>query len=144
MKGVVVTLLKKIPGELGDVRHGLKQSDSDFQSFGEAYFSTVKKGYVKGWKKHQRMVLNLIVAEGKIRFIIYDDRQGSETQGQYFQITLSPAENYSRLTIQPGLWLAFEGVGDGNNLLLNIASIEHDPTEAESSSVTDGKIKLPI
>ena len=43
-------------------------------------------------------------------------------------VTLSHS-NYKRLTIPPGLWVAFEGIGMNLNLLLNIADLEHDPQE---------------
>ena len=33
--------------------------------------------------------------------------------------------------MEPGLWLAFRGL-DSENMLLNLASIEHDPNESEN------------
>jgi dTDP-4-dehydrorhamnose 3,5-epimerase len=143
MKGIAITPLKIIINDLGSVMHALKMDDNGFFSFGEAYFSTVKKGVIKGWKKHTQMILNIVVPVGKIKFVIYDDRLDSDTSGQYFEIILSARENYQRLTIQPGLWVAFEGLGDDENLLLNIASIKHDPSEAENCAVDSGKIKYP-
>ena len=123
----ILTPLKIIPGEKGDVLRALKKSEDTFFGFGEAYFSTVKKGQFKGWKKHSRMVLNLIVPVGSIRFYIVDLSRDISTD----TIVLS-TDNYCRLTVMPGIWLGFEGIGDGTNLLLNIATVEHDPTEAES------------
>lgn len=129
--GVVLTSLKKIQHPLGDVFHAIKASENTFEKFGEAYFSTVNHHAIKGWKKHTEMVLNLVVPAGEIRFVIYDDREGSLTKEQFFDVTLSQ-DNYQRLTVAPGLWLAFQGVGSNLNLLLNIASLEHNPTEAIS------------
>lgn len=128
--GVVLTSLKKIQHPLGDVFHAMKASEYTFEKFGEAYFSTVNYQAIKGWKKHTEMVLNLVVPVGEIRFVIYDDREGL-TKGHFFDVTLSQ-DNYQRLTVAPGLWLAFQGVGSNLNLLLNIASLEHNPTEAIS------------
>ena len=132
MGGINVTSLRVIENIKGDIYHVLKTSETDFDDFGEAYFSLVKKNAIKGWKKHLRMTLNLVVPFGEIQFVIYDEIDNSFTT-----ITLSP-ENYKRLTIKPNLWLAFRGVGD-NNILLNIASIEHDPKE--SINVDLGAIK---
>lgn len=130
IKGVTVTPLKRIHHPQGDVYHGLKASEESFKSFGEAYFSTVLFDSIKGWKKHSEMTLNLIVPMGAIRFVVYDDRESSPTKGKFFDITIS-AENYCRLTVAPGLWMAFQGRDKNNvNLLLNLASIEHNPTEA--------------
>lgn len=131
---VLLTPLHIIPGDSGDVLHALKQNEVSFKGFGEAYFSTVQKQAIKGWKKHRRMILNLIVPSGSIRFVLYDDRRESRSFQTIQEVILSK-ENYQRLTVPPGIWMAFQGLSNEVNMLLNIASIPHDPAEAE---------KLPI
>lgn len=128
--GVLVTPLKQIFHPKGDVWHALKNSDTGFCGFGEAYFSTIYYQDIKIWKKHLRMTLNFVVPVGKIRIIVYDDRFDSKTRGNFYDITLS-SDNYKRITIPPDLWVAFSGVGEGLNLLLNVANLEHDPGEVE-------------
>ena len=123
MDGVTVTKLKRIHHPKGDLLHAMKSSDIGFSGFGEAYFSSIKKGETKGWKKHKSMILNIIVPVGAIEFIIYD-----EGNDKYLKIILSN-KNYKRLTIEPGLWVCFSGI-DKFNLLLNIASCEHNPNES--------------
>ena len=59
--GVLLTPLKIIEREQGNVMHALKNSDAGFDGFGEAYFTFVNNGVIKGWKKHREMTLNLIV-----------------------------------------------------------------------------------
>ncbi len=136
---VIVTPLRIIPGESGEVMHALKQPEESFQGFGEAYFSTVNNGSVKGWKRHQRMILNLVVPLGTIRFVLYDGRPGSKSFQSFQELTLS-RENYQRLTVPPGIWMAFQGIGDGENMLLNIASIPHDPAEADNLPIHNDQI----
>ena len=136
IEGVILTPLKQIVNPKGDLYHAMKQSDNGYKSFGEAYFSTVIKDEIKGWKKHTIMVLNLIVPIGAVEFIIYDDRIDSSTKNQFFSLILSQ-ENYQRLTVPAGVWMAFKGIGEDLNMLLNIASIEHDPSEAISKQLTD-------
>ena len=131
---VILTPLRIIPGDSGDVMHALKQNEASFNGFGEAYFSTVQKLTVKGWKKHRNMVLNLIVPSGAIRFVLYDDRTDSKSF-QIFQEVILSKENYQRLTVPPGVWMAFQGMSDEKNILLNIASIPHDPSEADNLPV---------
>jgi dTDP-4-dehydrorhamnose 3,5-epimerase len=128
---VVLTPLKIIKGDHGDVLHVIKSTDETFTNFGEAYFSTVSFQSIKGWKKHHKMILNLVVPVGAIKFVMYDDRKNSETFQQFQEITLSK-DNYQRLTIPPGIWVAFAGVANADNILLNVASIPHQPLEAES------------
>lgn len=136
IQGVKLTPLKKIIHPQGDVLHGIKKTDDGFTEFGEAYFSTIKTGLIKPWKKHIRMTLNLIVPIGEVRFVIYDDRKYSETYKSFMDITLS-INHYYRLTIPPNVWIAFEGIGDGLNLLLNVADLEHDPNEIVRLEIQD-------
>ena len=125
MDGVILTPLKRILNQKGDIFHAMKKRDDGFDGFGEAYFSSVSKDTIKGWKKHTQMTLNIVVPIGKIKFVVYD-----EYKEEFFSVVLSQ-ENYQRLTIKSGQWLAFRGV-ETNNLLLNIASIEHDTDEVKS------------
>ncbi len=122
MDGVIITPLKKVLNKDGDIFHGMKKTDNGFDGFGEAYFSSINKGSIKGWKKHTQMTLNIVVPIGAINFVIYND-----LNGDFFSVELSQ-KNYQRLTIKSGYWLAFKGIGE-NNILLNLASIEHDPEE---------------
>lgn len=126
MDGVILSPLKQIANPKGDIYHALKKSDKSFHGFGEAYFTTVNFNEIKGWKKHTKMILNLIVPVGAVQFIIFNDETG-----EFKDITLSQ-RNYQRLTVPSGLWVAFKGISSELNLVLNIASIEHDPNEAEN------------
>lgn len=128
--GVFLTPLKRIYHPQGDVFHGMKKSDIGYSGFGEAYFSTIHYGDTKPWKKHFDMTLNFVVPLGEIRFVIYDDRENSETKNNFFDITLGDS-NYQRITIPPGVWVSFNGVSTTCNLLLNLANLEHDPNEIE-------------
>ena len=39
------------------------------------------------------------------------------------------------------VWMAFKGVGDEKSLLLNVASIPHDPIESEVKKLDEIKYK---
>tara|TARA_B100000073_G_scaffold348438_1_gene367288 strand:+ start:5020 stop:5469 length:450 start_codon:yes stop_codon:yes gene_type:complete len=134
--GVIVTPLKIIKHELGDILHGMKSSDNGFKRYGEAYFSKIKYGEIKGWNKHNSLVMNLIVPIGKVGFVIYDDRKSSQTVGEYFALDISN-KNYKRLTVPQNLWVAFCGIGKDENIILNIASEEHDRNEVEKKGLDD-------
>lgn len=136
IEGVSVTPLKRILHDKGDIYHAMKCSEESFYSFGEAYFSSVHYADVKGWKKHSKMILNLVVPIGAIKFVAYDGREGSKTYENFFEVTISK-DNYCRLTIPAGVWLSFQGVNKEFNLLLNLASIEHDPAESISCDISD-------
>ena len=69
---IKVSKLKKINSPNGSVMHALKKNDNDFSSFGEVYFSKIKKNKIKGWKMHNKMKSNLIVPFGEVRFVFFD------------------------------------------------------------------------
>ena len=132
MDKIILTPLKQIFHPKGNIFHAMKKSDNGFNGFGEAYFSTVNKYGIKGWKKHTKMTLNLVVPIGEIEFVIYD-----ESNNNFFEVILSK-DNYQRLTIKPNVWMAFRGK-DEYNMLLNIANIEHDPNEAITKELSEIK-----
>ena len=142
IEGVVVTPLKQIYHPKGDVFHAMKCVDPGYKGFGEAYFSSIMGGLVKAWKRHSRMTLNLVCIVGKIHFVLYDNREGSSTNGSFMEVTLSPEspETYKRLTIPPGVWMGFVGIDKDKSILLNVANIPHDPTEQVNIPVDESDI----
>lgn len=130
MDKIIVTPLKQIHHPKGDIFHAMKKSDNGFAGFGEAYFSSINKKEIKGWKKHTQMTLNLIVVVGEIEFVVFD-----EDSQEFFSLNLSQ-NNYNRLTIKPNVWIAFRGIGE-YNMLLNLASIEHEPSESINMALED-------
>jgi dTDP-4-dehydrorhamnose 3,5-epimerase len=134
----LLTPLRRIEHEKGDLYHGMKAGDPGFAGFGEAYFTTVLIGQIKGWKKHHEMVLNLVVPVGEICFYVHDESIGKTTAYK-----LGP-ENYARLTVPAGYWVAFEGRGIGVNLACNLASIVHRADEAVSVDLSSFPLDFPV
>jgi dTDP-4-dehydrorhamnose 3,5-epimerase len=131
IKDVLLTPLNVIDTAGGSVMHAMKASSLGYEGFGEAYFSKIDSGAIKAWKRHERMTLNIIVPKGKIRFILFDDRDFHNIQIQ--EIIISK-DNYCRLTVPPMIWMGFQGV-DNDSMLLNIANIEHDPNEVDNKNI---------
>ena len=132
--GVIYTPLSIIDTKGGDILHAMKSSDVGFFGFGESYFSTIEPNAIKGWKLHHEMVLNLVVPLGGVKFVIFDDRKGSKTEGRFSEFILS-RKNYGRLTVAPKLWVAFKGVDLQDSLILNIANIPHNPNETDKKGI---------
>ena len=128
IEGVILTPLNRIFHPKGDVFHGMKKSDEGFTGFGEAYFSIIKNGEIKGWKKHKKMTMNLIVPVGIVSFVLYDDRKSSSSRNKFYSVTFSQ-DNFQRLTVPSGIWYAFKGNSNDLNLILDVADLEHDPHE---------------
>ena len=136
--GVILTPLDIIQAPGGNVMHAMKKSSPGYSSFGEAYFSQVNNGVVKGWKRHKKMWLNIVVPVGKIRFVLFDDRDASYLK---FQEIILSKENYCRLTVPPMVWMGFQGLDLDVSLLLNIADIEHSPQESDRKTIDSIKFE---
>jgi len=121
---IVTTKLARIATPGGDVMHAMRETDDGYCGFGEAYFSWVDRGAIKAWKQHQRMTMNLVVPFGEVRFVFM-----AETSQGSFREERVGMPNYVRLTVPPGIWFGFQGIGE-RNLILNLANIAHDPSEA--------------
>ena len=130
IEGVRVTPLRQISDERGKVMHMLRSDASDFPGFGEVYFSTVFPGAIKAWHIHSRMTLNYAVPHGRIKFVLYDDREASKTRGELQEFFLGP-DNYYLVTVPPLVWNGFKGLGTEMAIVANCASIPHDPTEID-------------
>jgi dTDP-4-dehydrorhamnose 3,5-epimerase len=130
VEGLRCVPLKRIPDERGTIYHMLKASDPHFLRFGEIYFSTIYPGVVKGWHKHREMTLNYACVHGRIKLVVYDDREDSPTRGRLQEIFLGP-DNYSLVVIPPLVWNGFKGMGSDMAVVANCCTHEHDPSRSE-------------
>ena len=128
--GAHVIPLKRIPDERGTVYHMLRSTDPHFRQFGEIYFSTVYRGVIKGWHRHRDMTLNYACIFGRIKLVIYDDREGSPTKGELQEVFLGP-DNYVLVIIPPGVWNGFKGMSDPYAIVANCCTHPHDPSRSE-------------
>lgn len=139
IEGVKVTPLKQILDERGKIMHMLRCDSEVFQGFGEIYFSCVHPGAIKGWHIHKEMVLNYAVPHGNIKFVLYDDRSTSSTRGKLQEIFMGP-DNYCLVTVPPGVWNGFKGIGHETAIVANCASIPHRADEIDRLDPFDPSI----
>src|SRR5205823_820714 len=125
--GVAVYPLRRIPDERGTILHMLKSTDEHFAGFGEIYFSTVYRYVVKRWHKHRDMTLNYACIFGRVKVVVYDDREGSPTSGNVQENFLGP-DNHALVVIGPGVWVGFKGLSEPFAIVANCATHPHDPT----------------
>jgi len=128
IKGVIIKPLKKIPDERGMILHMLRRDDREFKQFGEIYFSFVYPGVIKGWHLHKKMTLNYAVIQGTIKLVLFDARKNSRTKGELMEI-FTGEDNYCLITIPPGVWNGFKGIGVKPAMVANCATLAHDPKE---------------
>jgi dTDP-4-dehydrorhamnose 3,5-epimerase len=128
IEGVFIEKLKKIDDPRGNLRHMLRCDAPYFKSFGEVYFSEIKPGMIKAWRKHLKMTQLFAVPVGNIRLVIFDDRKLSPTVGEIMEIETG-VDNYCLIRIPPCVWYGFKGVSSPLSLITNCADIPHDPNE---------------
>lgn len=128
--GVQIIPLRRIPDERGTILHMMRATDPHFKQFGEIYFSTIYKDVIKGWHRHREMTLNYACVFGRIKLVLYDDREGSTTRGELMEIFLGP-DNYSLAIIPPEVWNGFKGMSDPMALVANCCTHVHDPSRSE-------------
>jgi dTDP-4-dehydrorhamnose 3,5-epimerase len=133
IEGVIFMPKKRIVDERGSVMHHIRADSPEFKGFGEVYMSTVKCGVIKAWKRHKLMWQSFTVPMGRILFVLHDTRPHSPTEG--VSITYEVGESdYGLLQIPPLVWYGFRGMTEGDSLIVNCASIPHDPSEVERLS----------
>jgi dTDP-4-dehydrorhamnose 3,5-epimerase len=132
---ILVTPLRRIETEGGDVLHAMKQSDAGYAGYGEAYFSWISAGAIKAWKRHTQMVINVVVPVGQVRFVFRC--VNTLTGVEEFRVDEIGVDSYARITVPPGIWFGFQGLYAPQSLVLNIANISHEPSEVERLALTD-------
>ncbi len=125
--------LKKIKVESGDVLKILDKRSIGFTKFGEAYFSLVDFKKIKGWKKHTKMKMNLVVPIGNVEFVFFDQKKNFLKKYEIGE------DNYKRISVEPGIWFAFRGLSKKTNLVLNVSNIIHDPKESKNIDLSSIK-----
>ena len=128
--GLMLEPRRVITDERGSVMHMIKLSNSS-RPIGEVYFSTVKPGVIKGWKRHKVMWQRFTVPVGEIEFEFIDERPDSKSLGSRFMVRAS-RENHQLITVPPGIWYSFRCVSHMEAMIVNASDIEHDPGESET------------
>lgn len=128
-----------IKDERGAVMHMLKASDDVFTQFGEVYFSVVNAHVIKAWKEHTAQTQRCVVVQGSVKYVLYDKRADSATQGCVQEVILNH-QNYCLLVIPPGIIYGFAALDDDKAIIANCTDIPHHPDEGRSYDINDVSI----
>ena len=110
IKDVIISDLKIIKDERGKVMHMMRKDSKVFKNFGEIYFSTIYKDKIKGFYILEA-TLNYVCLKGKVKLVLFDDREVCSTKSNFEEIILSP-EKYFLITIPKIVWNGFKGIGE--------------------------------
>jgi dTDP-4-dehydrorhamnose 3,5-epimerase len=128
IKGVTVAARRRIADDRGAVFHMLKNTDPEFKTFGEIYFSYIYPGIVKAWHGHKKMDLNYVCISGMVKIVLYDGRRQSPTFKELQEIYIGE-QDYQLVHIPHGVVNGIMGLGTKPAIVANCATIPHDPAE---------------
>lgn len=131
IEGVEIYPLKYLKDERGAVMHMLRADQPHFLEIKEVYFSKVFHNVVKGWKKHKEIFQSMVVPEGMIRLVVYDDRETSQTRGVVWSVDFGES-NYVLVRLPPKVWYSFKGLTQEYALIANCITAPHSPLESET------------
>jgi dTDP-4-dehydrorhamnose 3,5-epimerase len=135
--GVRVRAARTIPDHRGSICVMLDPRwEVDEMPIVYTYWVTIRPGAVKGWILHETYDDRLFLASGAVRWVLYDDREGSATRGRLNEFFFD-AHNRSLLRIPRGVWHAVQNVGSSDSVMVN------HPTEPYDYENPD-KTRLPI
>lgn len=138
IEGIQIIKKKVISDDRGKILHMLRSDEKNFTKFGEIYFSYAYPKKIKAWHLHKKMTLNYAAAFGKIKIVLYDDREESKTRGEIQEIFLSN-ENHELISIPPMIWNGFASADDNVAVLANCSDIPHDKSEIVRLNFDDPK-----
>ena len=102
----------------GDVFKILDRSSKNYYGFGEIYISSLNSNASKDWNLHKKMILNLFVIKGKVKFLIKKNNK-----------------IFSILTIKAKTWVKMINLNKKKSELINFASLKHDKSEMIKSKI---------
>jgi dTDP-4-dehydrorhamnose 3,5-epimerase len=85
------------------------------------------------------MTLNYAVIYGSIKFVLYDDRNNSSTKKEVQELFIS-TENYQLVTVPPGIWNGFKGIGTETSIIANCSTVPHTQEEIIRKEYNDNSI----
>jgi len=111
----------------GDIFKILDKKSENYFGFGELYITSLKKGISKGWNLHKKMVLNLIVIKGKVRFVMKKNNKINKT-------TLSHNKK-EILTIKSNVWIKMINLDSSTSEIINFANLKYNKNEILKSEI---------
>ncbi len=100
------------------------------------YEVTIRPGAVKGWILHETYDDRLFLAEGAVKWVMYDERPESPTRERLSELYFDQ-HHRSLLRIPRGVWHAVQNVGSTDSRMINF------PTEPYNYESPD-KTRLPL
>jgi dTDP-4-dehydrorhamnose 3,5-epimerase len=127
INGVKVKALDQFHDERGKV---MKLMTKGIRDVNEVYASCIQPNAIKGWHRHRKMILNYAVLTGRVKCVLYDDRDDSPTNGEINEFFIGP-ENFLLIEVPALIWNGFKGLARRESIIINCASKIHSDDEVD-------------
>ena len=109
-----------------------------------SYYSMTYPGVVRAWHRHNEGQVDYFVCpKGRIKIGIYDDREGSSTQGELNTFVIG--EHDQRAVRIPGdCWHGFKAIGDEPAFLINFPTNLYDYEEPDEERLPYDTDEIPL
>ena len=140
--GVKIKKLKVIPDERGRLMEIFRCDDSLFKKFGQVYMTTTKPGYVKAWHYHKKQTDNFTCIKGKMKLVLYDDRESSKTKGELQELIIS-LDDPMLVQIPKGVYHGFESADNEEAIAINTPDLPYNHKEPDEFRVDPFNNNIP-
>tara|TARA_Y100001970_G_scaffold171091_1_gene209148 strand:- start:505 stop:900 length:396 start_codon:yes stop_codon:yes gene_type:complete len=125
---IKIIKLKKNFNSKGDILKYLTKSNKYLRSFGETYFTEIKKNKIKGWNYHKKCWCLLAVPYGKVMFTFAEKIESKKRS------IIIGKKNYNMIVVPPRFWFKFVSL-DKISIVANTIDKIHNKNET---------LKIPI
>ena len=123
---------KIIKNKKGSIIKYVNKKNKFFESFGEIYFSEIKKGVTKGWNYHKKYTCIITVPIGEAEFKIFGPKK---------KLVIKTITKKNTLIIPPKHWFSFKSKKN-KTVVSNMINGVHSVQETKKSNLIYGiKIK---
>lgn len=140
--GVKVKNLKINKDERGRLMEILRDDDNIFKKFGQVYISTINPDYVKGWHLHKKQTDNMTCIKGKVKLVLYDSRENSNTKGKLQEFFLN-LENPLLIQIPPNVYHGVENLGSEEAVIVNIPTEHYNREQPDEHRLPFNSKEIP-
>lgn len=134
VKSIKIKKNKIIFNKKGNILKFLDKKSKQYKSFGEIYFSEIKKNMTKGWNFHRKFYSIVTVPHGVVEFIFFNPKQKKKT----FKKIIAGGKNNISIQIPPGIWFSFKS-RTKISLVANFLNKIHNKKETEKTNIINGK-----
>ena len=142
IQAVKARRLPALTDERGSLTEILRSDDPECEGLGQVYMTTTYPGVVKGWHLHARQNDMICCVFGEIKLALFDDREGSPTQGAVNEVFLGDS-NRLLVKVPAGVFHGWKGIGPQTALVINIPDRPYDYEDPDERRVDPHDNDIP-